>query len=204
MLFSSHQLNDKFQPKDKITEHTLNIRLVHCGKHSHESSLVSKKSSLISKKLTALYGKPKIKVNANTPYTEINSSLGDSKVCLQLNETDALINPSCGYRDLCRDHVFFHWVFIATLVVLTAASLNPFTFAIDDVYGVLFRKLRQGVFFLLLIRASFQSYNDVKTAKLSRLFFRQCSRRQARQLCPDNSPLPLHWLPVMPPQERLR
>ena len=75
MLLSSHdhELNEQFQQKDEITEHTLNIRLVHCGKHSHESSLVSKKSSLISKKY-CLNGKPKIKVNANTPYTEINSS----------------------------------------------------------------------------------------------------------------------------------
>ena len=44
---------------------------------------------------TALYGKLKIKVNANTPYTEILVLLGDSKDCLQqLKETDTL-NTSC-------------------------------------------------------------------------------------------------------------
>ena len=83
MLLLCHKLNDKFRKKDEITEHSLNIRLVHCGKHSHETSLVSKKSSLISKKLTALYGKPKIKVNANTP-------MGESKVVYIPNETASL------------------------------------------------------------------------------------------------------------------
>ena len=38
MLSSSEQSKDQFRPKDGITEHTLNIRLVHCGKHSLESS----------------------------------------------------------------------------------------------------------------------------------------------------------------------
>ena len=55
MLSWLSQFNDQFRPKDEITEHTLNIRLVHCGKHSHESSLVSKKSSLISKKYCLIW-----------------------------------------------------------------------------------------------------------------------------------------------------
>ena len=85
MLLSCHELNDQFRQKEEITEHTLNIPLVHCGQHSHETSLVSKKSNLISKKLTALYGKLKIKVNANTP-------IGESKVVYIPNETASLNN----------------------------------------------------------------------------------------------------------------
>ena len=83
MLLLYHKLNDQFRQKDEITEHTLSIRLVHCGKHSHETSLVSKKSSLISKKLTAIYGKPKLKVNANTP-------MGESEVVYIPIETASL------------------------------------------------------------------------------------------------------------------
>ena len=83
MLFSCHELNHKFRPKDEITEHTLNKRLVHCGKHSHETIWLPRNRVWFQRN-TALYGKPKVKVNANTPYTEINLSfLGDSKDCLQ-------------------------------------------------------------------------------------------------------------------------
>ena len=48
--FRATNLTTSFDQKTK-SPNTLytNIRLLHCGKHSHESSLVSKKSSLVSK-----------------------------------------------------------------------------------------------------------------------------------------------------------
>ena len=91
MLLLCRKTNDKIRQKDEITEHTLSIRLVHCGKHSHETSLVSKKSSLISKKLTALYGKPKIKVNANTPIGRVESNANTPIGRVESNETASLI-----------------------------------------------------------------------------------------------------------------
>ena len=61
----------------------------HVVDYSKEPSYVSRKSSLVSKKycLIMLYDKSKIKVNANIPYTEINSSFW---AILQLKETDTL------------------------------------------------------------------------------------------------------------------
>ena len=91
MLFSSHELKDQFRPKDEITEHTLNIRLVHCGKHSHESSLVSKKSSLVSKKYCLIWQTESKGEREHPLYLDKLVLLGDSKNCLQLKETGSLI-----------------------------------------------------------------------------------------------------------------
>ena len=94
MLFSSHELNDQFRPKDEITEHTLNIlRLVHCGKHSYDLSLVSKKSSLVSKKYCLIWQTESKGEREHPLYKNKLVLLGDSKDCLQLKETDTLKKP---------------------------------------------------------------------------------------------------------------